>query len=64
VLDILYGAIYMRFLIRHADLSERYINQVCRLVLDGASTIGRPLSKVKSQLRPTNGRKMQGALRN
>jgi AcrR family transcriptional regulator len=37
VLDILYGAIYMRFLIRHDELSEDYINEVCRLVLDGAA---------------------------
>src|SRR5271165_321392 len=37
VLDILYGAIYMRFLIRHDELSESYVYQVCRLVLDGAA---------------------------
>jgi AcrR family transcriptional regulator len=37
VLDILYGAIYMRFLIRHDELSERYIEDLCRLVLDGAA---------------------------
>lgn len=37
VLDILYGAIYMRFLIRHDELTERYIEQVCRLVLTGAA---------------------------
>jgi len=37
VLDILYGAIYMRFLIRHDELSERYIEEVCRVVLDGAA---------------------------
>src|ERR1700758_184359 len=37
VLDILYGAIYMRFLIRHDELSERYIEELCRLVLDGAA---------------------------
>jgi len=37
VLDTLYGAIYMRFLIRHDELSERYINQVCRMVLGGAA---------------------------
>jgi AcrR family transcriptional regulator len=36
VLDILYGAIYMRFLIRHDALSESYISQVCHLVLGGA----------------------------
>ena len=33
VLDILYGAIYMRFLIRHDELSESYIRNVCRTVL-------------------------------
>lgn len=37
VLDMLYGAIYMRFLIRHDDLSEAYVNNVCRLALDGAA---------------------------
>jgi len=37
VLDILYGAIYMRFLIRHAELSESYVERVCRLVLEGAA---------------------------
>ena len=36
VLDTLYGAIYMRFLIRHDELSEDYIHEVCRLVLGGA----------------------------
>jgi hypothetical protein len=44
VLDTLYGAIYMRFLIRHDDLSERYINDVCRVVLQGASA-GQPAGK-------------------
>src|SRR5271167_3056281 len=33
VLDILYGAIYMRFLIRHDELSENYVKEVCRVVL-------------------------------
>jgi AcrR family transcriptional regulator len=37
VLDILYGAIYMRFLIRHDELSEDYVRDVCRLVLGGAA---------------------------
>lgn len=36
VLDTLYGAIYMRFLIRHSELSEDYVREVCRLVLGGA----------------------------
>ena len=38
VLDILYGAIYMRFLIRHDELSESYVREVCRLVLGGAGS--------------------------
>jgi AcrR family transcriptional regulator len=37
VLDILYGSIYMRFLIRHDELSESYVEKVCRMVLDGAA---------------------------
>jgi AcrR family transcriptional regulator len=37
VLDTLYGAIYMRFLIGHDELSESYISEVCRLVLGGAA---------------------------
>jgi len=37
VLDTLYGAIYMRFLIQHRELSEGYIRQLCRLVLNGAA---------------------------
>jgi AcrR family transcriptional regulator len=40
VLDILYGAVYMRFLIRHDELSEGYISGVCRLVLAGAAGNG------------------------
>jgi len=41
VLDILYGSIYMRFLIRHAELSESYVEEVCRIVLDGAANGGK-----------------------
>ncbi len=37
VLDILYGAIYMRFLIRHDELSEGYVKAVCRAVLGNVS---------------------------
>jgi AcrR family transcriptional regulator len=40
LLDVLYGAIYMRFLIRHGQLSEEFIADVCRLVLNGAATHG------------------------
>ncbi len=40
LLDILYGSIYMRFLIRHDELSDRYVSEVCRLVLDGAAKNG------------------------
>ncbi len=45
VLDTLYGAIYMRFLIRHDDLSERYVNEVCRMVLDSAKSGGKSTTK-------------------
>jgi len=38
VLDTLYGAIYMRFLIRHDELSESYVEQVCHMVLQGAAS--------------------------
>ena len=38
VLDLLYGGIYMRFLIRHDELSERYVSDVCRLILEGAAS--------------------------
>jgi AcrR family transcriptional regulator len=37
LLDTLYGAIYMRLLIRHDELSESYVEEVCRLVLGGAA---------------------------
>ena len=37
VLDTLYGAIYMRFLIRHDELTEQYVTDMCRMVLEGAS---------------------------
>lgn len=40
VLDTLYGAMYMRFLIRHDELSENYIEEVCRMVLEGATRQG------------------------
>jgi AcrR family transcriptional regulator len=40
VLDTLYGAMYMRFLIRHTELSEGYVEEVCRTVLEGAVAIG------------------------
>ena len=64
VLDILYGAIYMRFLIRHEDLNEGYISEVCRLVLDGASTNGGPVRKGKSRPRLADGRELNHELRN
>jgi len=36
ILDSLYGAIYMRFLIWKDGLNEAFIQDVCRMVLDGA----------------------------
>lgn len=37
VLDTLYGSVYMRFLIRQTGLTEDYIDEVIRLVMDGAT---------------------------
>jgi AcrR family transcriptional regulator len=35
VLDSLYGPIYMRFLIKHGKLEERFADEICGLVLKG-----------------------------
>lgn len=35
ILDSLYGPIYMRFLIRHDELTEDFADQVCGIVLHG-----------------------------
>ena len=62
VLDILYGAMYMRFLIRHDELSEDYINEVCQLALDGAAAKREPLRrKRKTQRRAGDGWKPPAA---
>jgi AcrR family transcriptional regulator len=45
VLDILYGAMYMRFLIRHDELSESYVKEVCRLVLGNVAGNSRSNSR-------------------
>jgi len=60
VLDVLYGAMYMRFLIRHDELNERYVNDVCRLVLDGAAA-GK--YSRKRERRRVNGRRRRVALK-
>jgi AcrR family transcriptional regulator len=36
-LDTLYGAVYMRFLIRQSGLTEDYVDEVVGLVMDGAT---------------------------
>jgi AcrR family transcriptional regulator len=36
LLDSLYGPIYMRFLIRHTELSENFADQLCSLILTRA----------------------------
>ena len=36
-LDTLYGALYMRFLIRQSGLTEEYVDEVVGLVMDGAA---------------------------
>ncbi len=48
LLDVLYGAIYMRFLIRHDELSEDYIAEVCHLVLNGAAKNGVRSARLKA----------------
>lgn len=35
ILDALYGAIYMRFLVWKKGLDEKFIREICRMVLDG-----------------------------
>jgi AcrR family transcriptional regulator len=35
ILDSLYGAIYMRLMIQHAELDERFAGEICDLVLHG-----------------------------
>ncbi len=37
ILDSLYGPIYMRFLIRHDELTSSFVDRLCDLVLSGAS---------------------------
>ena len=43
LLDSLYGAIYMRFLIRHDRMTPEFVDQLCALVLGGA----RPLYRLR-----------------
>jgi AcrR family transcriptional regulator len=38
ILDSLYGPIYMRFLIRHDKLDEKFADEICALVLGGGLT--------------------------
>ncbi|HZR28177.1 MAG TPA: TetR/AcrR family transcriptional regulator [Terriglobales bacterium] len=42
LLDTLYGAIYFRFLIRHASLSEAFINDLCKIVVGAVMIHERP----------------------
>ncbi len=51
ILDLLYGGIYMRFLIRHDELSETYVNEVCRIVLEGATCEDSAVNEGKSEKR-------------
>lgn len=48
-LDALYGPIYMRFLIRHDDLTDEFVEQLCDLVIPGAQ-------QAKSSVRAAPGR--------
>jgi AcrR family transcriptional regulator len=42
LLDSLYGPIYMRFLIRHDELTPDFVDRLCELVLGGARPLRRP----------------------
>lgn len=39
ILDSLYGPIYMRFLIRHAELNDEFVDQLCTLILHGCEQL-------------------------
>lgn len=52
VLDLLYGGIYMRFLIRHDELNEEYVSNVCRVILKGAAMPSNGHSRKKLPSRP------------
>jgi AcrR family transcriptional regulator len=45
ILDSLYGAIYMRFLIWQKGLTEEFVEDICRMVLDGACRRKLPLKR-------------------
>jgi AcrR family transcriptional regulator len=45
VLDALYGPIYMRFLIKHDDLTPAFVDHLCELVLEGARRERKSLSQ-------------------
>jgi AcrR family transcriptional regulator len=45
MLDTLYGALYMRFLIRQTGMTDAFVDQVVNLVMDGASA--RPTAEHK-----------------
>jgi AcrR family transcriptional regulator len=47
ILDSLYGPIYMRFLIRHDNLTPEFVNHLCELILGGA----RPQRKLRARNR-------------
>lgn len=55
ILDSLYGAVYMRFLIWKDGLTEAFIDQICRMVLNGASGNGLPAKRGLSPLRKRRG---------
>lgn len=45
ILDTLYGPIYMRFLIRHDNLTADFVDHLCELILGGA----RPQGKLRAR---------------
>jgi AcrR family transcriptional regulator len=63
VLDLLYGGIYMRFLIRHDELDEDYVREVCRLILEGAAMSSNGHARKKAS-RKAKASSPKGALTN
>lgn len=45
LLDALYGPIYMRFLLRHNELTPEFVDRICHLVFEEAMHTARPEAK-------------------
>lgn len=57
MLDSLYGPIYMRFLLRHDTLSDRFVDDLCELVLGAVTRRKAACTAAKRKKTPSNGDK-------